>query len=192
MGDLNRKFQICMDRNGHMKGRKVELKDGREITLRLLEPSDADKLLDMFSTMSDKALEWGMPPYTKETIDRWMSNIENLIPLIAVLNEKIVGYASVFRHMRSRERGVSDMGIYLHQDFHGVGLGTAMTEIILSIAKQQGLHRIGLRVVEDNIAAVKLYKKLGFMIEGTMHDAYYGVDGKYHNMLVMGIVFHEN
>ena len=175
-----------------MDNHRVELKDGRVVTLRLLETSDTDKLLDMFSKMSDKALEWGMPPYTRETIDRWVSNIERLIPLVAVFNEKIVGYASVFRHMRSRERGVSDMGIYLHQDFHGVGLGTAMTETILSIAKQQGLHRIGLRVVEDNIAAVKLYKKLGFMIEGTMHDAYYGADEKYHNMLVMGTVFHKN
>ena len=175
-----------------MISRKVELKDGREVTLRLLEVSDADKLLHMFSTMSDDALEWGMPPYTEETINRWMSNIEKLIPLIAVFNEKIVGYASVFRHMHSRERGVSDMGIYLHQDFHGVGLGTVMTETILVIAKEQELHRIGLHVVEDNIAAVELYKKLGFMIEGTMRDAYYGADGKYHNMLVMGIVFHEN
>ncbi len=172
-----------------MDERMVELKDSRKVTLRLLEVSDRDQLLDMFSTMSDKALEWGMPPYAKETIDRWMSNIEKLIPLIAIFNEKIVGYASVFRHTHPREKGVSDMGIYLHQDFHGVGLGTAMTETVLSIAKEQGLHRISLHVAEDNIAAVKLYKKLGFIIEGTMRDAYYGVDGKYHNMLVMGIVF---
>ena len=170
----------------------VELKDGRVVTLRLLEISDADRLLDMFSTMSDKALEWGMPPYTRETIDRWLSNIENLIPLIAVFNEKIVGYAAVFKHTHSRERGVSDIGIYLHQDFHGVGLGTAMTETILPIAKHQGLHRIGLHVVEDNVAAVKLYQKIGFVIEGTIRDAYYGADGKYHNMLVMGMVFLEN
>ena len=175
-----------------MDNHRVELKDGRVVTLRLLETSDTDKLLDMFSKMSDKALEWGMPPYTRETIDRWVSNIERLIPLVAVFNEKIVGYAAVFKHTHSRERGVSDIGIYLHQDFHGVGLGTAMTETILSIAKQEGLHRIGLHVVEDNVAAVKLYKKLGFVIEGTIRDAYYGADGKYHNMLVMGIVFHEN
>ena len=87
---------------------------------------------------------------------------------------------------------MSDLGIYLHQDFHNVGLGTIMTEIILSIAEEQGLHRIGLHVVEDNRAAVNLYKKLGFTIEGTMRDAYFGADNKYHNMLVMGILFQED
>lgn len=56
----------------------------------------------------------------------------------------------------------------------------------LSIAKNQGYHRIGLHVVEDNIAAVNLYKKLGFIIEGVLKDAYFGADEEYHNMLVMG------
>jgi ribosomal protein S18 acetylase RimI-like enzyme len=64
--------------------------------------------------------------------------------------------------------------------------------MILAIAEEQGLHRIGLHVVEDNTAAVKLYMKLGFKVEGTLVDAYYGADEKYHNMLVMGVVFQRN
>jgi L-phenylalanine/L-methionine N-acetyltransferase len=169
-----------------MESRKVRLKDDREITLRVLKLDDKNRLLDLFSTMSEKALEWGMPPYTKETIDRWLSNIEKLIPLVAVYEEQIVGYATIYKHVHPRARGVGDMGIYLHQDFHSVGLGTIMSEIVLSIAKNQGYHRIGLHVVEDNIAAVNLYKRLGFIIEGVLKDAYFGADEEYHNMLVMG------
>lgn len=171
-----------------MESRKVELEDGREVLLRLLEISDRDRLLHLFSTMSEKALEWGMPPYTKETVDRWMSNFERLIPLVAVYQEQIVGFTSIFKHVHPRERGVADMGIYLHQDFHSVGLGTMMSEMILSIAEEQGLHRIGLHVVEDNRAAVNLYKKLGFIVEGTVRDAYFGADKKYHNLLAMGVL----
>jgi RimJ/RimL family protein N-acetyltransferase len=175
-----------------MESQKVELKDGREMTLRLLKLEDRDRLLHLFSTMSDKALEWGMPPYTEETIDRWISNIERLIPLIAVYQDQIVGYATIFKHIHPRERGVADLGIYLHQDFQSVGLGTIMSEMIIAVAEEQGLHRIGLHVVEDNTAAMKLYKKLGFKVEGTLVDAYYGADEKYHNMLVMGVVFQRN
>jgi len=175
-----------------MESQKVELKDGREVTLRLLKIDDRGRLLYLFSTMSDKALEWGMPPYTEETVDRWMSNIERLIPLIAVYQDQIVGYATIFKYVHPRERGVADLGIYLHQDFHSVGLGTIMSVMILAIAEEQGLHRIGLHVVEDNTAAVKLYMKLGFKVEGTLVDAYYGADEKYHNMLVMGVVFQRN
>lgn len=175
-----------------MESRKVRLKDDREIALRLLQLDDRDRLLGLFSTMSEKALEWGMPPYTKETIDRWMSNFERLIPLVAVYDEQIVGYVAIYKHMHPRERGVGDMGIYLHQDFHSVGLGTKMTELVLSIAKSQKLHRIGIHVVKDNKAAVALYKKIGFKVEGNLADAYFGADEKYHNMLVMGILLPKN
>ena len=171
-----------------MESRKFKLKDDREVTLRLLEISDRDKLLNLFSTMSEKALEWGMPPYSEVTIDRWLSNFERSIPLIAIYQNRIVGYAGIFKHAHPREKGVADFGIYLHQDFHKIGLGTIMSETILRIAKDQGLHRIFLHVVEDNVVAVNLYKKLGFVVEGVLRDAYYGQDENYHNMLVMGLL----
>jgi putative acetyltransferase len=175
-----------------MESWKVGLKDKREVILRPLQIDDGDRLLHMFSTMSENALEWGMPPYTKEVVERWLSNIEKLISLVAIYQGRIVGYAMVFKHAHPREKDIADMGIYLHQDFHDVGLGTMMSKIILSIAEAQGLHRIGLYVAEDNEIAVSLYKKLGFIIEGTMRDAYYGSDEKYHNMLVMGILLPVN
>ena len=162
------------------------------MTLRPLKLDDRDQLLHLFSTMSEKALEWGMPPYTKETIDRWMSNFERLIPLVAVYEEHIVAYAAIYKHFHSRQKGIGDMGIYIHQNFHNVGLGTAMAEKTLSMAKEQGLYRVELKVVEDNVAAVALYKKIGFKVEGNLVDAYFGADDKYHNLLIMGILFPEN
>ncbi len=169
----------------------VRLKDNREIELRLLTADDRDRLLEFFSSLSDKALEWGMPPYTKERIDGWMSSLSRLIPLVAIDEELIVGYAAIFKRVHQRMMGVGDMGIYLHQDYHGVGLGTIMTRKGLSLAREDGLHRIGLEVVEDNVAAVALYKNLGFTLEGKLIDAYFGADGKYHNMLVMGKILRD-
>jgi putative acetyltransferase len=175
-----------------MEEEKATLRDNREVTLRLLQPDDRDRLLRLFSTMSAQALEWGMPPYTGDTIDRWLSNIEKSIPLVAVFDEKIVGFAAIYRHTHPRSRGVADFGIYVHQDFQSIGLGTIMSETVLSTAEKQGLHRVYLHVVEDNKAAVELYRKLGFAVEGIMQDAYYGADEKYHNLLVMGILLPVN
>ncbi|MFX0108107.1 MAG: GNAT family N-acetyltransferase, partial [Candidatus Hodarchaeota archaeon] len=101
----------------------------------------------------------------------------------------LVGIAAINEYTRPREKGTGGMVIYIHQDFHGVGLGTTMTKDLLLMAEKKGLHRIGLWVVEDNTAAVGLYKKFGFKVEGVQQDAYFGVDEKYHNLLVMGILF---
>jgi len=170
----------------------VRLKDGREVVLRSLRFDDKELLLSMFANMSKNALLWSSPPYDEQKIDRWMSGSKTGLSLVALSEDRLVGITAVYQFPRPRLKGVGGMMIYIHQDFHGVGLGTEMTDCLLTLARDKGLHRIGLEVVEDNEAAVRLYKKLGFEIEGVMKDAYFGTDHKYHNILVMGYLFLED
>ena len=167
---------------------KFKLRDGREVTVRFLTVKDKAGLFGMFSSMSEKALEWGMAPYTMDVIERWVGNIQNLISLVAEHGDRIVGYASILRFSHPRRRGVGDQLIYLHQDFHGVGLGTAMMEKLLQLAKKEGMHRVELTVVADNTVALHLYRKLGFQTEGRSKDSFLGSDGKYHDMIEMGLI----
>lgn len=168
---------------------KVKLKDGREVKLRFLKADDKNELFQMFSSMSDDALEWSMAPYTIDVIQRWISNLQNLIPLIAEYGKKVVGYAAIYRFPAPRRKGVGDFGIYLHQDFHNVGLGTAMTERVLQLARTEKMHKIELGVVADNKIAIRLYKNFGFKIEGVSKDSFLGRDGKYHDLVHMGAIF---
>jgi L-amino acid N-acyltransferase YncA len=141
--------------------------------------------------MSEKALEWGMAPYTMEVIERWISNIQNLISLVAEHSNTIVGYTSILKFQHPRRKGVGDQLIYLHQDFHGVGLGTAMMERLIQLARKQGMHKIELAVVADNKIALHLYSKLGFQTEGLSKDSFFGSDGKYHDMIKMGLILNQ-
>jgi RimJ/RimL family protein N-acetyltransferase len=167
---------------------KTTLKDGRSIKLRFLTKKDDERLFQMFSTMSKKALEWSMAPYTKEGIKRWINNIPNAIALVAEYQDNIVGLASIFKFPNPRRKGLGDLAIYLHQDFHNMGLGTAMTQRLLQLAKDEKLHRIELTVVKENTIATHLYQKTGFQIEGISKDAFYGQDCKYYDIINMGLV----
>jgi RimJ/RimL family protein N-acetyltransferase len=166
---------------------KLKLKDGREVTIRLLAENDKEGLFQMFSSMSEEALQWSMAPYTREGIDRWISNISNLISLVAEHGNRIVGYTQIYRFSQPRRKGIGEQLIYLHQDFHNVGLGTAMMEKLLQLAKKKGMHKIDLSVVADNKAAIQLYRKLGFTVEGVSKDSYFGGDQKYHDLVNMGL-----
>jgi putative acetyltransferase len=166
----------------------VKLKDGRTVVVRFFVLEDKEKLAEMFASMSSQALRWGMPPYTTEIIDRWMNNLPNLIPLVAADNDRIVGWATIYKYSHPRRKGVCDLGMYLHQDFHNVGLGTAMLSRLLELAQKEKLHRISLTVIADNSIAVHLYEKFGFKTEGITKDAYFGDDAKYHDEIVMGLV----
>jgi len=63
---------------------------------------------------------------------------------------------------------------------------------LLELARRDGLHRLNLEVVAENRAAVRLYEKFGFKVEGVKKEAYLGEDGMYHDELVMGLILHES
>jgi RimJ/RimL family protein N-acetyltransferase len=129
-----------------------------------------------------------MVPYTVEDIERGIINLPTLIALVAEYQDKIVGWANIHKFPHPRRKGLGDLAIYLHQDFHNVGLGTAMTERLLQLAQNEKMHRIELTVVKENKIALHLYEKFGFQIEGVSKDAFYGQDGRYHDIINMGLI----
>jgi putative acetyltransferase len=167
----------------------VELKDGRTVLIREFRIEDKEKLIELYGVLSDEAVRWALPPYSRERIERWLSNLQNLIVIVAFYKDKIVGHAQIYKFPHPRRKGTGDLIVYLHQDFHAVGLGTAMLTEVIELAKKEGLYRIWLQVIADNKPAIHLYKKLGFKIEGVMKDSYFGEDGNYHDELVMGLTF---
>jgi len=168
------------------------LKDGRTVLIRKFEIGDKEKLIEMYESLSSDAVRWALPPYTRERLEKgWLSNLENLIIIVALCNDKVVGHAQIFKFPHPRRKGTGDLVIYLHQDFHNVGLGSAMLKHLLALAKDAGLHKIGLSVVADNKLAVHLYEKFGFVIEGVKKDSYFGEDEKYHDELVMGLIINH-
>jgi RimJ/RimL family protein N-acetyltransferase len=172
-----------------LDGVNVKLKDGRSVLIREFRIEDKENFIEMYESLSAEAVRWGMPPYNRERLERgWLSNLQNLISIVAFYNGKIVGHAQIFKFPHSRLKGTGDLVIYLHQDFHGVGLGTAMLSKLIEWAKKERLHKIGLTVVAENKPAINLYKNFGFKIEGVKRDAYFGEDEKYHDELVMGLI----
>ncbi|MEM3700416.1 MAG: GNAT family N-acetyltransferase [Candidatus Bathyarchaeia archaeon] len=172
-----------------MEAIKAKLKDGRIVQIRKFQIEDKEKLVEMYESLSEDAVRWGLPPYNRERLERgWLSNLQNLIAIVAFHEDKIVGHAQIFKFPHPRRKGTGDLLIYLHQDFHNVGLGTVMLAKLIELAKKEGMHRIGLDVIADNKPAIHLYQKFGFKIEGVKKEAYFGGDGKYHDELVMGLI----
>lgn len=168
---------------------KIRLKDGREVVVRRFTEGDKDGVAEMMASLSDEALRWGLPPYTRDRLERgWFSGMENVTALVAVDGGRFAGYAGLRKHTHPRRIGTSGYNIYLHQDYHNVGLGTAMTWRIIELAREEGLHRIGLSVVADNEIAIRVYEKVGFVVEGRLRDAYFGDDGRYHDEVHMGLI----
>jgi putative acetyltransferase len=87
--------------------------------------------------------------------------------LVAELGGQVVGCAG-FHLGRNRTSHSGSLGMAVHADYHGRGIGTALMEAIIDLADNwYNLRRLELEVYPDNAAGVALYKKFGFNVEGT-------------------------
>ncbi len=90
---------------------------------------------------------------------------------------------------RDRE---AEVGIIVGDpEFWGRGYGSDAMRAILNVGfNWYNLHRIYLRVVDDNARAIRSYEKCGFTHEGRFREAVF-IDGRYHDYLVMGMLQRE-
>jgi RimJ/RimL family protein N-acetyltransferase len=56
--------------------------------------------------------------------------------------------------------------------------------------QEVNLHRVFLRVRDDNARGIRAYEKCGFQQEGRLREAIYA-NGRYYDELWMGILRHE-
>jgi RimJ/RimL family protein N-acetyltransferase len=120
---------------------------------------------------------------------RVLRNLQDNLPFyIAISDNKVVGWCDVaslnrpiFSHLGSLEIGVIS-------NYRGFGIGKELIRVTLERAKEIGLTRINLTVREPNKAAITLYKKMNFVIEGLHRKAVY-VDGNYEDLISMALLF---
>jgi L-phenylalanine/L-methionine N-acetyltransferase len=122
-----------------------------------------------------------------EEFIKGLSDNEHLI--VAEIEEngvkKIVGLVGLHINRNPRLRHSASLGIMVHADYQGKGIGTALLKKILDLADNWLLLvRIELTAFVENEGAVKLYKSLGFEIEGVKKYAAIR-DGKYADEYMM-------
>ena len=66
----------------------------------------------------------------------------------------------------------AEYAIVVADQWHGLGLGTILTDYIIDIAKDKGYQKIYATLLRRNIAMKKLFEKRGFTISGDELDTF--------------------
>lgn len=129
-------------------------------------------------------------PYPSEQLWKKRLSEENSghTTFVAEVDGKVVGHAGVSLLTHIRRRHVATLGMAVHDDWQGKGIGSQMLEKILEyIDNWLNVHRVELTVYSDNQAGIALYKRHGFVVEGEA-KAYAFRNGEYVDALYMGRV----
>ena len=151
------------------------------IIIRATEPTDFESIRE---TMAQPLAYAGTLQVPLPSAELWKKRLAELPPgdhsLVAEVDSKVVGNIGLHAIPKSRRRAhAAAIGMAVHDAYHGKGVGSALMKAALDLADNWLQYtRIELTVYTDNIAALALYKKFGFEIEGT-HKQYAFRNGEY-------------
>lgn len=158
------------------------------LTIRRAEADDCDDVYEMFTAAEVYSGTLQLPYPSREYWRRRLSeNIESDYYLVGIIDGRIVGMVSVDTFPnRPRRRHAGAIGISVHADWQGKGLGKELMRAIVDLADNWlNLTRLELEVYADNEAAIRLYERFGFEVEGRLRKHALR-DGQFVDAIVMG------
>lgn len=168
--------------------RAVELPDGARVRLRPLVPRDEEKLVQMFIGTPYEDLRNLQDNVTNPVIvRRWCRSInyDRVLPIVAELDGKIVGDATLHRRFVEPMRGIGEFracvrgfmepmcGIgkfraYVCPEYRRRGLGAVLLREILDLARALGLKQLVVELYQNQVELRKMLLRYGFRDEGLL------------------------
>jgi ribosomal protein S18 acetylase RimI-like enzyme len=101
----------------------------------------------------------------------------------------LIGIAGFVRGNRTKTRHRGEIvSMYVNPDFHGQKTGENLLRAIVKAAFElDGIEQVHLSVVADNVAAARLYERIGFETFG-MQENYFKLGEKYWNQRFMQLM----
>jgi len=157
------------------------------LQIRRAEPDDCSALHEIFNCPKVFAGTLQLP-YTSREL--WRQRLaepdDGTYQLVAVVGDRVVGVLGVHTFPnKPRRRHAGAIGMGVHDEWQGKGIGTALMRAALDLAdKWLNLTRLELEVYTDNEAAIRLYEQFGFEREGVLRQHAFR-DGRYVDSYLM-------
>jgi putative acetyltransferase len=99
-------------------------------------------------------------------------NVANdAVQFVALDGIRVVGWADIFPAWAHAVSHCGSLGMGVHPDYRRQGLGEALLRACITKANAKGITRIELEARADNLPAIRLYEKLGFVHEAVKRNA---------------------
>jgi diaminopimelate decarboxylase len=141
------------------------------IEIRPARADDADSFHTCWSQIVSegwvRSTEVRFPPehYAERFRDPWN---EEFAHVLAVSAGEVLGHLNVSRQEHPATRHSAEIGMGVRADHRGQGVGSALMAEAFRWASEMGVERLKLAVYPDNVTAIRLYRRFGFVDEGRL------------------------
>jgi RimJ/RimL family protein N-acetyltransferase len=173
--------------------RYSKLKNNLEIRIRSAETKDARNLLKLEKEIIEEHYFMITEPdeilstiKSEKSKIREYNNSDGRVYIIAELGKQIIG-TIFFRNWQTKKtKHCGLMTMYVKKEWRDCGLGSILIETLINWAKMnQTIKKITLAVFSNNLNAIALYKKFGFITEGICPKEIRFKDNSYADTILM-------
>jgi L-amino acid N-acyltransferase YncA len=167
---------------------QIKLRDGHSVTIRLMEPTDVDKIVEFAKDLpADDLLFLRTDITDRNMVKNWVENIKhgNTITLMAEIDNELAAYASVHLEQARWTRRVGEIRVMTSSRYRGAGLGRRLVAEIFDVARSLGLKKIVAQMTTEQTAARAAFEKLGFQVEAMLSDWVEDRRGRSRDLLIM-------
>ena len=168
--------------------KEISLKSGEKVILRPMVKEDEKKLYAFFVRLPEKDRLFLKDDVTDpKIIKSWAVklNYEHVIPILAEIDERIIGDATLHRLTTEKPPDIGEIRIVIDKDYRRRGLGTRLAKEIYYLALSIKMNRLIAEVVEDQDHVIKTCESLGFRRDKILKDKAVDLHGEKHNLVIM-------
>ena len=173
--------------------RQITLKDGRSALLRPARVEDAAALIDYLVTTAGETefiLAYpderaGMTVEQEERFLRGVIESPCNAFIVCEVNGEIAGNCDIHFNPRRKVRHRGGIAIALYKKYWGLGIGTAMFNAMIRVAREKGVKQLELEYIDGNARGRALYEKMGFVQVAEHPDAIMLKDGSMRKLIFM-------
>lgn len=168
--------------------KEVTIRSGEKVILRPMVKEDEQKLLEFFLGLPEEDRLFLKNDVTDpKVIESWAQklNYEHVIPILAELDDRIIGDATLHKRTTDQSPNVGEIRIVTDRSVRRRGLGTLLAKEIFYLALSLKMNRLVAEVVENQYAVIKVFESVGFQKEKILENRAIDLHGKKHNLVIM-------
>jgi len=182
--------QIYISQTAHLYPSHIAeehtFKGGVAVRFRAIKPSDEEAMRRFFYRFSEQPIYYRFF-YSIRTMahDKMQAYVNvdyskgvSIIGLVGGPNlEKIIAEA---RFVRDERDGFGNVAFLIEEEYQGIGIGTYLLNLLIRLAREQGLKGLTAEVLAVNKSMMKIFEKANLPLDARL------IDGVYHITILLG------